>query len=561
MRTMFSHSLLFFVGVTMVNSVIAFQPIYVTRIGIRSVRTQSQNYKSYKDVRGLGNFQHKMIGNVRPIQMTSDIDSASPLENKKSKSKEISIDGINGIKKDTSVQGNQQKEHQESDVPGVQRILRFAIPAVGVWLCSPLLSLIDTSAVGILSGTVQQAALAPAVSITDYGALLMAFLYTGTTNLVAAAQEKDGNDENHEKTQSTLVGALQLASYVGVGFSVLFGLSAKLLIQTIISNDAVDPVVFRTAVRYCRIRSLGLPAAAVIGSAQAACLGMQDMKSPLYVLLAAAVVNLFGDMILVRNPNMWIGGAAGAAWATVLSQYTALAMFMAWLKFKPRQRASTSDSRRTETNGDDSTMESASAIADDSKPRKKKPGPPVTRGILSGKFRGRDLVRFPTRDTIEKFSPYVVPVSSMSIGRISGYLAMSHVAASTLGTLEMAAQQILFSFFCCFIPICEALNLTAQSFVPRIFERKPSPTRTDELKRTIINFIKAGGIAGGALVAIMACIPLFSPCFSLDPEVITKVNSATPIFAFLFSLFGIVNSGEGKNGIWHNTKLALSCLL
>jgi hypothetical protein len=57
--------------------------------------------------------------------------------------------------------------------PSVQKILRFAIPAIGVWLCSPLLSLIDTSAVGLLSGTSQQAALNPAVAVTEYAALLI----------------------------------------------------------------------------------------------------------------------------------------------------------------------------------------------------------------------------------------------------------------------------------------------------------------------------------------------------------------------------------------------------
>lgn len=62
------------------------------------------------------------------------------------------------------------------DAPPVMKILKFAIPAVGVWLCSPLLSLIDTSAVGMLSGTVHQAALNPAVAVTDYAALLIVSL-------------------------------------------------------------------------------------------------------------------------------------------------------------------------------------------------------------------------------------------------------------------------------------------------------------------------------------------------------------------------------------------------
>lgn len=57
--------------------------------------------------------------------------------------------------------------------PSVHKILKFAIPAIGVWLCGPLLSLIDTSAVGVFSGTIQQAALNPAVAVTDYTALLI----------------------------------------------------------------------------------------------------------------------------------------------------------------------------------------------------------------------------------------------------------------------------------------------------------------------------------------------------------------------------------------------------
>lgn len=57
--------------------------------------------------------------------------------------------------------------------PSVKRIMTFVASATGVFLCNPLLSLIDTSAVGLLSGTAQQAALNPAVAVTDYAALLI----------------------------------------------------------------------------------------------------------------------------------------------------------------------------------------------------------------------------------------------------------------------------------------------------------------------------------------------------------------------------------------------------
>ncbi len=65
------------------------------------------------------------------------------------------------------------------ETPSVRKILKFAIPAIGVWLCGPILSLIDTAAVGVLSGTVQQAALNPAVAVTDYAALLIVSLKCG----------------------------------------------------------------------------------------------------------------------------------------------------------------------------------------------------------------------------------------------------------------------------------------------------------------------------------------------------------------------------------------------
>jgi len=54
--------------------------------------------------------------------------------------------------------------------------------------------MIDTAAVGMLAGTAQQAALNPAISVSDYGALVVAFMYTATTNLVAAAAREDRDD-------------------------------------------------------------------------------------------------------------------------------------------------------------------------------------------------------------------------------------------------------------------------------------------------------------------------------------------------------------------------------
>jgi hypothetical protein len=55
--------------------------------------------------------------------------------------------------------------------PSVAQVLRFAVPAVSVSLCWPLLALQDTSAVAGIMGA--QAALHPAVAVLNYVTTLL----------------------------------------------------------------------------------------------------------------------------------------------------------------------------------------------------------------------------------------------------------------------------------------------------------------------------------------------------------------------------------------------------
>uniref|UniRef100_A0A6U3SM00 Uncharacterized protein n=2 Tax=Ditylum brightwellii TaxID=49249 RepID=A0A6U3SM00_9STRA len=460
-------------------------------------------------------------------------------------------------------------------------------------------------------------------------------MYTATTNLVAAAQGIDSNvvkgiDTNGENTKyyprttKTFITALQLALMVGISFGTFIGLFGGTLLRVLMggsgSNNSLDPAVFAAALRYVRIRALGMPAAVVIGTAQSACLGMQDVRSPLYVLIAAAVVNFLGDAMLVRVGHPWIGGAAGAAWATTISQYSALFLFVKWLQYKPHQaRASKSNTEtiKEETNQSSSSKSSdyvtafndvkanvtlgassiskegistkkrprnslrnslstlASEIAPDFRPKlqllshknapasKKKrivniksttaaeatriKSSPKSMGFLHGQFKASDLFRWSTMDTgiIKNFKPFAIPVTVSNVGRISGYLAMSHVASSALGTMDMAAHQIVFSFFCCLYPLVDALSHTAQSFVPTIFEKQASAGRTKALKQMYNNFFKAGAIFGLSILGLVMCIPFLSRFFTTDLSVIGKVRGAIPGLMTFFSVGGLMCVGEG----------------
>ena len=367
-------------------------------------------------------------------------------------------------------------------------------------------------------------------------------MFTATTNLVAATFENEDPSLNHANTKDMLITSLQLAVLVGVIFGLVLGGSAPMLLRTLLGKKQSSNLeVMSAAQRYVQIRALGMPASVVIGSAQSACLGMKDVRSPLLVMVAAAFVNFLGDIVFVRNHNPWIGGAAGAAWATVISQYAALGLFLKWLQTRPDNEGSHDIDTEKKVMGSD--------VKSVEKKDVKKKQIFSTKGFLNGRFRKRDLLRPPSSiDTAKKFWPYVIPVTTTSVGRVSGYITMSHVVSSVLGTIDMAAQQIVLAFFLCFTPMCDSLNLTAQSFVPGIYEYKgDGKVRSAVLRRTVINFIKAGGIFGGALMGIVSCMPLISRLFTRDASVIASVNSTTPFLVAIFAMSGIVCAGEGSD--------------
>ena len=416
--------------------------------------------------------------------------------------------------------------------PDAKQVLAFAIPAIGVWLCSPLLSLIDTSSVGLLAGTAQQAALSPAVAVADYSARLLSFLFTGTTHMVAVAQEADRGVEGKPATAKAFRGALQLSVMVGAGVGSILLLYARPLLKGIIGNEAIDPEVFGAAMKYVRIRSLGMPAAAAIGTAQAACLGMQDIRSPLYVILVAAGVNLVMDLLLVGRPQLWIGGAAGAAWATMFSQYIAMGLFFKWLC----QKAGPS-------NSDVSSRNPLTRLASIPLPTLGKKT--ETRGFLENRLHWKDFFQRPDTSTTEAFKPYAVPITVTEVGRCSAYVALGHTVSSSFGTISMAANQIVTSIFYTLIPIADCLCLTAQSFLPGIVARKPSLERARAIRGLTKSLLKVAGLLGVFLAGTVACIPFALQLFTTDPAVMILVRQIIPVLFIIFSLHGVFCGSEG----------------
>jgi Na+-driven multidrug efflux pump len=467
----------------------------------------------------------------------------------------------------TFVRQNITASNQEQyEVPSFTRVVKFAIPAIGVYLCSPMLSMIDTATVGLFCGTLQQAALNPAVTIIDYSARTMSFLYTGTTNMIATSKQKKTADE----IKDSFIGSLRFAFLIGTGLGGLILLTSKRMLVPLIGNDTIDTEVIRAAWKYVAIRAFGMPAAAMIGTSQAACLGLQDNKTPFQIIITAAVMNLVLDIALVGRKLPWVGGTAGAAWATTASQYFALGLF--FYKFTSSTRQQQPATSTSTSNSDEKILQLSG-----NKCTKKGGNKLSTKGFLAGRLEWKSFLALPCKKTIQDFSPYIIPVTTTQIGRCSTYIAMGHVVSSTLDTASMAAQQIITSIFYTLIPIGDSCSLAAQSFLPSIIsaasdtdtttdtttttttttqQQNPSSAKSQiekptanntitDMNQTIKNIYKVAGCLGIFLSLIVISIPFACPLLTSDTAVTSIVQSVVPIMFALLSTHGFFCASEG----------------
>ena len=87
----------------------------------------------------------------------------------------------------------------ETAEPTLRELAAFAGPAIVLWISGPLLTLIDTSAVGLASGAknsaLEIAALGPGGSVCDGATYFYTFLNIATTNFLASETEPEKRDQ------------------------------------------------------------------------------------------------------------------------------------------------------------------------------------------------------------------------------------------------------------------------------------------------------------------------------------------------------------------------------
>lgn len=204
-------------------------------------------------------------------------------------------------------------------------IITFALPMLIGNVFQQFYNMVDSIVVGNFVGTTALAAVGTAFPVIFLMISLVMGLTMGT--MVLVSQYFGAKDE--AKVRAT----------VDTGYITLFWMGLCMSVVGVLSTDAlltllkVPADVFAEASAYLRIIFAGLLAMFGYNAISAVLRGLGDSKTPLYLLMAASLLNIALDLLFVVAFG-W--GVPGVAWATVISQGASFLGGLAWVNRKNR---------------------------------------------------------------------------------------------------------------------------------------------------------------------------------------------------------------------------------
>ena len=356
-----------------------------------------------------------------------------------------------------------------------REILRLALPALGALAAEPLYLLTDTAIVGHL-GTRELAALALASTVLVSAVALCNFLAYGTTAQVARLH---GAGEE-ERAGELAAQALWLAAAVGVVLAVVCVVFADVIMDVVGgSGQAADD-----AARYLRLSAAGLPCALIALAGQGYLRGVGDLRTPLVVLIAANVVNVVLEVVLVYGFDL---GLDGSALGTVVAQLGMGAAFVVLLLRAPA--------------------------------RSRRPARALLRRLTS---MGGDLI--------------------VRTGALLAAFGLAGAVLARTGEDALAAHQIGFQLFLLIALVLDAIAIAGQVIVGRLL----GAGRADEAwaaARRMIGWSLVVGLGWTVLLAAMAGI--LPRAFTSDPAVLDRAAELWPLLALLIPSGAVVFALDG----------------
>lgn len=371
--------------------------------------------------------------------------------------------------------------------PHDREIVRLALPAFGALIAEPLYLLADTAIVGHL-GTRPLGGIAIAAIVLTAVFGIFNFLAYTTTGTVA---RHIGADNPRAAAEHGIDG-LWLAAGLGAALMTAGLFAVPVIVEVMGASAGVRPF----ATEYLRISLLGAPFV-LVGLAAAGYLrGAQDTRTTLYVAVAANVVNLGLEVVLVYGFD---AGIAGSAWGTVVAQAGAAAVFLLVIRHRVRPTGARAAPRRD--------------------------------GVGAAAVVGSRLV-----------------VRTASL--LAALLATTALAARISDT-ALGAHQIAFQIWSLLALALDAIAIAGQALVGRYLGAGDGPgART--VARRMLELGVLAGIGTGLLVVILR--PWLPVPFTGDPavraltsEVLWVVAALQPLAAVVFVLDGVlIGAGDTR---------------
>ena len=361
-----------------------------------------------------------------------------------------------------------------------REILGLALPALGALAADPLVSIVDTMFVGRL-GVTPLAALGVNTGIFSLAFVVFNFLAYGTTPRVARAV----GEGDRETAGRRAVQALTLGAVAGLLTIAALELAAPLIVAVMgATGELVGP-----ALSYLRIRALAGPAVLLIMAGHGIFRGYQDTRTPLAVTLGLNVVNLVLDPILIFGLG-W--GLEGAAWATVVAQWTGAIWFLRLLL----------GSRREELG---------------------------IRLALPGLRELLPFLRISGELTVRTFA-------------LLGTLTLATAVATRVGTLQVAAHQVASQLWILLALIVDALAVAGQAMVAK-YRGADDPLSARAASNRLLTWGLGVGIGLSLLFLLLR--PWLPRFFTDDAAVLATIDGIMPFVIWMQPLNALVFVWDG----------------
>ncbi len=359
-----------------------------------------------------------------------------------------------------------------------REILALALPTLATLVSEPLLLLADSAIVGHL-GTDTLAGLGIAANVLGVLTGLCIFLAYGTTGTVA---RRLGSGDRGGALAGGFDGLV-----LAVGLGVVLCGALQLLVPTITGAYGATPGVSAAAASYLRVAAFGLPSILLLLAGTGVLRGLQDTRTPLRVVIAANLVNIVLNLVLVYGVGL---GIAGSALGTLIAQ-TAAAVVVAGVVVR-RMRAV------------------------HARPRF------ALGGVLAAARAGRWLV--------------------VRTATLQTAVTTTTLVATASGTVALAAHQVVNSLWILLAFALDALAIAGQAIIGRALGAGDLATGRAMTRRMVGWGVVAGLVFG---LVVWATRPLYVGLFSPDPDVQALVGGVLLVVAVVTPVAGVVYVLDG----------------